>query len=85
MRWADALNASPVSFAYRKFTSRSGDDDEPNIILKDPKFPNPKLFRAGDHDAWRRIPLKKADTYDDWQPCEKRLDNSAHFNEITWS
>lgn len=74
MRWFDALTSSVVGRAERRFT---GGDDEPNIIIKDPKFPKaPKAFRAGESYGWRRIKLKEADKYEDWisMESEKHLE-----------
>lgn len=72
MRWADALQASPVGRAERRLLNIG--EDEPNIILQDPKFLKaPKAFQAREQYAWRRIPLKLADNYDDWEPMKFEL------------
>lgn len=71
MRWADALNESSIGQAERT----PANYEEPNIILWDPKFPKaPKLFRANEDGiyAWRRIPLKTADQFDDWIPIQPK-------------
>lgn len=74
MRWADALAASgDVKCAVRPLKDY-GNRTEPNVLLIDPRFnkETPKAFRATENYAWGRVPLRKADDYDDWTPATIR-------------
>lgn len=67
MKWADALKSSSIGRATREPVG----GDEPNVILLDPKFPkSPKLFRADERYGWRRVQLREAEKFDNWQPTE---------------
>lgn len=78
MRWADALKLSRTGRAYR--TSR--DQAEPDMVLIDPKFPDPKAFQTyGTDQGWARRKLAMADTFDDWEP-EDPKDIITRIGEI---
>lgn len=82
MRWADALNASPLKKAERDLKEPS-DRSEPNVVLVDPKFnaldrhKATKAFRAPVDEihgttwsyGWSRVKLATADNWDDWRPA----------------
>lgn len=75
MRRADAVNASPTRRAERRAgTTGTLGDDEPNIVLLDAR-PHEKginkAFQARESFGWRRVQIKHADRYDDWQPVER--------------
>jgi hypothetical protein len=72
VRWADAIRSSKCGRAIRQ----SDVATEPNVLLIDPKSKRdvPKAFYVppGADYAWKRVRLKLASNYDDWEPVAPR-------------
>lgn len=66
MKAMDAIRESPVQTAFRATSA----DGEANVILLDGKML--KAFRALEHYAWERKPVRLALTFDDWHPAQTR-------------
>jgi len=76
VKWCDAVRESPVGMAVRLLTDgREREGKESNVVLLDEKHrpPRHKAFRAVEHCAWERRPLREAGALTDWKPAQDRL------------
>ena len=74
LRLFGALEASPYNWAWRITI----DEEEPNVVLVDPKHPNPKAFHVAGSHAWERRKLALAKTFDDWMSGPEPINDGAY-------